>query len=571
MESVVKFLVKGPKQYKSFVNNMLKKITWPDLNDVLEILLVEGIVQVAFKNQRPRKGNDWLPSIVQLDPRVLEFFAQKEPDYNLEIPKLRDFTMKLLTSTANSVKVYILRCINEGEIINESGMLIADLTSFEKFKSIILAISYYFNLKENGKTVPLRHLSNQIWSQPKVLAKYRNEIALSAGIMLEELDSVLLPDINNSLHSSLIAISPVEELQQQFYELSTLLEFEEQNLISNFLNNMNFGIQFIVEHLEGLSNSNNIVLQKFLMLYNSVKKEISVGNLISARLHILSDLTQMLNAIKNLLVKIESIRMQYELIVLEEIGGGAFARVYKVFDPEFNKILACKVLFPRSYFKQVYGNEGDEYILRFKREVRLLTKELYHENIVQVEKIHSESSPFWFTMPLANYSLDKWIKNNPNSSEEQRIQIFKQIISGVKYLHERNKYHRDLAPKNILLYETEKGLEVKIADFGLAKDPESLSFHTGISKRGYGHEDFTDPEQLNNLADSSNLSDIYSLGALLYYLLSSKLPKKRKYVSVSCQEVIIKAMDKRKLRYQNVNEFEADLARFYKIFEPVVN
>jgi serine/threonine-protein kinase len=79
-------------------------------------------------------------------------------------------------------------------------------------------------------------------------------------------------------------------------------------------------------------------------------------------------------------------------------------------------------------------------------------------------------------------------------------------------------------------------------------------------KRGYGGgKFFTDPHQLNNLADSNHLSDIYSLGALLYYLLSSKLPKKRFYVSVFCQSVIMKAMDKRERRYQTINEFENDL------------
>ncbi|WP_311081806.1 serine/threonine-protein kinase [Paenibacillus polymyxa] len=564
MEVVVKVLLKAPKQYKSFVNNMLKKMTWPDLNDCLEILLIDGIVQIVFKNQRPRKGNYWSPSVVQLDPRVLAFFAEGEPDYNLETLALRELATQLLTHVADPVRATIMHYINEGAVISKQGVLIADLTSFEKFKSIILAVSYYFNLKENGKAVPLRHISNQIWGQPKLFTKYRNEIALSAGILPEELDAVLLPDINSSLHSSLIAISPIEVLKQQIYKLSTLLKIEgQQNLVQNILESINHGINFIVDSFEGSSNGNNVVLQKFLILYSSFEKKFSDGNSISEHVDTLSDLNQMLVTIKNHLLKIESIRLKFELIVLEEIGGGAFARVYKVFDPEYNKILACKVLFPRSYFKQVYGNDGDEYLLRFKREVRLLTQELQHENIVKVEKIHSESSPFWFTMPLANYTLDKWIKNNSNAFEEQRINIFKGILCGIEYLHERNKYHRDLAPKNILLFETDNGLEVKIADFGLAKDPESLSLLTAKSKRGYGHEEFTDPEQLNNLADSTNLSDIYSLGALLYYLLSGKSPKKRKYVRVRCQEVIMKAMDKRHRRYQSVYEFKEELTKFY--------
>lgn len=295
-----------------------------------------------------------------------------------------------------------------------------------------------------------------------------------------------------------------------------------------------------------------------------MKKEIIEGDFMKLPLSSLNNLEHAIKTLNKMLLKIEAVRQQFELIILEDIGSGSFATVYKVFDPESNEIVACKVLFPRSHFIQIYKNDGDEYIIRFKREVKLLTKKLQHKNIVEVKKTHLEGSLFWFTMPLASYSLDKWIKENRHASEDQRIQIFKQIISGVKYLHEKNKYHRDLSPNNILLYETDDRIEVKIADFGLAKDPESLSFFTGLSKKGYGQEDFTDPEQLNNLADSTNLSDIYSLGALLYYLLSSKLPKKRFYVSVRCQSIVMKAMEKRKQRYQNIDEFECDFIEFSK-------
>ncbi|MFF2910234.1 serine/threonine protein kinase [Paenibacillus sp. NPDC057934] len=563
MEAIVKFLIKGPKQYKSFVNNMLKKNNWPDLNDSLEILLIDGIVQVVFKNQKPQKGSYWIPSVVQLDPRASVFFSQRESDHNLEAFKLKEMAIQLLAHTSESARVDILRFINEGVII-KSDMQVADITSLEKFKSIILAISYYCSLKEQGRALPLRHVSNQIWGEPKILSKYRNEIALSAGITLEELDSVLLPDINNSLHAPLIAISPAEELQQQFFKLSSFLKLENsQESIPIILKNIDCCLQLIAEYFEGLSNKNDVVLSKILFKYTLLKKEILDGNFVKANTHIHSDLNRMVSVIKSQLIKIESIRRKFELIVLEEIGSGSFARVYKVFDPESYKIVACKVLFPRSYFKQVYGSDGDEYILRFKREIRLLTNELQHVNIINVEKIQHDSAPFWFTMPLADCSLEKWIRENRYATEEVRLSIFNQILTGIKYLHEENKYHRDLAPNNILLFKIEDELKVKIADFGLAKDRNSNSFFTGVSKSGYGQEDFTDPEQLNSLSKSSHLSDIYSLGALLYYLLSGKLPKKRFYVSVACQNIVLKAMEKRVKRYQTVYELENDLNLFF--------
>jgi hypothetical protein len=555
MEYVLKILLTGPKQYKPFENHARQKFTKLDLNDSLEILLIDGVIQITFKNQKPQKTVDWLPKVIQLDPRAMECLMEKMPDYNLELSKLLGSVIDLLIDIDSPMKEKLLQWLDEAEIKDQSGTVIADCLSFKKYKSIVLTVAYYLNLKENGKTLPLRYLSNQIWSQPKVLSAYKNEIVLSTGITLDELESVLLPDINGNLHSPLILISPVEELQN----LVTIMLSEpeiQQDTILLYINKMNYCIQRIIEIV---GDSPNNILNAFLLVYNDLNKELVEVNSKEAWQSILNKLKCSINDLRKQILKVEHVKQQFELIALEEIGSGAFARVYKVFDPELNKIVACKVLFPSSYFKQVYGNDGDEYLLRFKREVRLLTKELQHKNIINVEKIQLEGAPFWFTMPLANYSLEKWIKNNHNASEEQRIRIFGQIISGVKYLHENNKYHRDLAPNNILLYETNDVLEAKIADFGLAKDPKSMSFFTAISKKGYGHIEFTDPAQLNCLADSTHLSDIYSLGALLYYLLSGKQPKKRFYVPVMCQNVVIKAMDRRDRRYQSVNEFEKDL------------
>ncbi|AFQ45264.1 serine/threonine-protein kinase [Desulfosporosinus meridiei] len=554
MEFVLKLLLKGPKQYKPFVNQVLQRFTWLDLNDSLEILLLDGVIQITFKNQKPRKTVDWLPKIIQLDPRAMECLIERGPDYNLELMRIKDSVINLLSDSGSPMKDYLLQWIEDAEIKDQSGAVIADCTSFKKYKSIVLSVAYYVNLKEKGSKLPLRYLSNQIWSQPGLLNNYKNEIALSAGITLDELNSVFLPDINNTLHAPLILISPVEELQKLVVKL---IESEiQQDSILFYINEMNCCLQRIGEVV---GDSTESALYTFLQVYNDCTERLVEVSSKEVQLSILNDLKYSINVLKKEILKIGQIKQQFELIVLKEIGSGSFARVYRVFDPESNTIVACKVLFPRSYFKQVYGNDGDEYILRFKREVRLLTKELRHKNIVEVEKIQLEGTPFWFTMPLASFSLEKWIKDNHDASVDQRIKIFDQIVSGIKYLHEKDKYHRDLAPNNILLYETKHGLKVKIADFGLAKDPESVSFRTSLSKKSYGQEDFTDPEQLNNLADSTHLSDIYSLGALLYYLLSSKLPKKRFYVPVMCQSVVMKAMDKRGRRYQSIYEFEKDL------------
>lgn len=551
MDFMIKILLKGPKQYKSFANQVLQKSTWFDFNDTLEILLLDGIIEITFKNQKPGKMMDWIPKKIQLDSRVTEVLSKELPDYDIEFARLKELVMGLTIDVKSEIRVIILQWMKEEKIRDQSGDIIADVTSFKKYKSIILTAAYYISLKEKEKKVPLRHLSNKIWNQPKLLNSYKKESAKSVGITLDELESVLLPDINSNLHGSLILITPTEELQKLIDKIcEAQIQYDQMTI---YMEEINYYIQKIMEVLKESCNNN------FLLAYNLFKEEAISNSSQEALETSLKNLKDSIYDLKNEMLKTDHIRQQFELIVLQEIGSGSFARVFKVFDPESNEIVACKVLFPRSYFKQVYGNDGDEYILRFKREVRLLTKELSHKNIINVMKIQLEGSLFWFTMPLASCSLDKWIKNNRDASLEQRINIFKEIISGVKYLHEKNKYHRDLAPNNILIYETKNGVEVKIADFGLAKDPQSISFFTGLSKKGYGQESFTDPEQLNRLADATHLSDIYSLGALLYYLLSNKLPKKRFYAPVFCQKVVMKAMSKREQRYQTIYEFENDL------------
>ncbi|KHL95402.1 protein kinase [Paenibacillus sp. IHB B 3415] len=557
MEYILKLLLKGPKQYEPLVDKVLQKFSWLDLNDSLEILLLDGVVQIVFKNLKPRKAVDWVPKIIKLDPKALELITPEKIDIDLELAEVNKLATELITSVKNPLREKVYKWIAEGAIKDESDVLIVDTNSFKKFRAIVLTVSHYIYLKEYGELIPLRHLSNQLWGQPRLLSTYKKEIILAANITTNEFDSVLLSDINRELHAPLVLISPIEELQKVINKL-----LEQGISHDSLILDISYHIQKVKELLK---DSENKVLDVFLSDYFMFESKFFEDDSQEKKLSVLIEFKKSISIFKTEMLKIESVRHRYEMIALEEIGSGYFARVYKVFDPELNKILACKVLFPRSHFKQRYGIEADEYILRFKREVRLLTEELKHKNIVEVSKIHVEGSLFWFTMPLASFTLEKWLKDNRDASVEKRMEIFKQIISGVKYLHEREKYHRDLAPNNILLYETDRGLEVKISDFGLAKDIKSESFLTGLSKRGYGQIDFTDPQQRDNLADSTHLSDIYSLGAILYYLLSNKLPKKRFYSKVVCQDIVMKAMNTRAKRYQSVNDFERELCECMKL------
>lgn len=250
-----------------------------------------------------------------------------------------------------------------------------------------------------------------------------------------------------------------------------------------------------------------------------------------------------------------------ELIVLEKIGAGSFAKVFRIHDVSLNKEMACKILFDKNHFRQIYGKDGDEYLQRFIREVRVLKKELDHPNVITLDKVQLQKAPFCFTMPVADCSLESWVEDNQDTTEEMRLHLFKQILTGVKYLHDQKIYHRDLAPNNILLFKSTDGsLRARIADFGLVKDHRSLSVLTRNSINGYGRGGFTAPEQMKSLAESDHLSDIYSLGALLYYVLSGQLPERRFASPTNYSFIVAKAMeDERCKRYQTISEFMKDL------------
>jgi serine/threonine protein kinase len=249
----------------------------------------------------------------------------------------------------------------------------------------------------------------------------------------------------------------------------------------------------------------------------------------------------------------------YQLIPLKKIGEGAFAEVYRVFDPVLKTELACKVLIEKTFFS--YGKEGSDYFLRFKREVKFLKEKVSHQNVIKINKIQLVNDPVFFTMPLADASLDKWLQLNPDLSENVRLSIFKDILSGVAYLHDCRISHRDLAPHNILMFKESDGtILVKIADLGLAKDSRSLSKSTGLFVNGYGRAGYTAPEQKISLKNADHISDIYSLGALFYFVLSGKSPEERYRSTVKYQLIVEIAMDEeRSKRYQTVNELMDDI------------
>jgi eukaryotic-like serine/threonine-protein kinase len=232
-------------------------------------------------------------------------------------------------------------------------------------------------------------------------------------------------------------------------------------------------------------------------------------------------------------------------------GEGYFCLVKSYIDETTKKKYALKEL-----KKEHYANE--EFRYRLLREIKLLEKLQGNANIIRL--IDHGNDPdikkLWYLMPLAIYNLFDYIKKfNSSIDQHKRYRIIEQIINAIKYAHNKNILHRDISPNNVLLFWREGKIVIKVSDFGLGKNTESLSYYTGSSVSGYGQILYVSPEQRAQLKDATVKSDIYSLGKLVYFVFTGKDPDNIKPFELS--SLVAKATeDNPDDRFLNIEEFE---------------
>ena len=268
-----------------------------------------------------------------------------------------------------------------------------------------------------------------------------------------------------------------------------------------------------------------------------------------------------------MLSKGQKINDRYEII--KTIGEGGMANVYLANDTILDRKVAIKVL------RGDLSND-EKFIRRFKREA-LSVSNLSHPNIVEVYDVGEEDGNYYIVMEyIEGKTLKQLLQKRGALTLNEVIDIMTQLTDGLAHAHEAYIIHRDIKPQNIMIEDN--GL-VKITDFGIAMALNSTQLTQTNSVMGSVH--YLPPEQANGKG-STVKSDIYSLGILMYELLTGSVPfkgdtaveialkhMKEKIPSVrkqnptipqSVENIVLKATAKNpKNRYDNVRDMYKDL------------
>ena len=262
---------------------------------------------------------------------------------------------------------------------------------------------------------------------------------------------------------------------------------------------------------------------------------------------------------------------RYEVTHL--IARGGMAQVYRAYDTRLGRHVALKVLFPELSVDRAF-------VERFRREAQAAAN-LSHPNIVAVYDWGEDEGTYFIVMELiTGMSLATALRAEKTMPATRAATIVAQVASALAYAHRHGVVHRDIKPGNVLL--TDDG-EVKVTDFGIA---QAVSTEEGLTMAGsvMGTAAYFSPEQAEG-AVVDGRSDIYSLGVVLYEMLAGRPP----YVGDSpvavasmhvrnvppllrdlspavpdaLERVTMRALAKSPDdRYQNADEFRADLNRF---------
>ena len=271
-----------------------------------------------------------------------------------------------------------------------------------------------------------------------------------------------------------------------------------------------------------------------------------------------------------------------QLEVLELIGHGGMGAVYKARQKSLGRLVALKILAPQHAANLDFAE-------RFEREAKALA-EVSHPNIVTVYDFGRAGEFYFLTMEFVDGVNLRQAMTAGRLTPSQALAIVPPICEALQFAHDRGIVHRDIKPENLLL---DKDGRIKIADFGIARmlrggdarqslgNDETASKNT--EENGAKETDLTQesilgtpsymaPEQRDRPASVDHRADIFSLGVVLYEMLTGELPgsklqppSRKVEIDVRLDEIVLRALEQKpELRFQTATEFRTRVTAISK-------
>ena len=273
----------------------------------------------------------------------------------------------------------------------------------------------------------------------------------------------------------------------------------------------------------------------------------------------------------------EKVRRFGDYELLEEVARGGMGIVYRARQVSLDRMVAVKMLLAGAF-------AGNDFVQRFRTEAAAAAS-LQHMNIVAIHEVGFAEGQHFFAMDyVKGLTLAQLVAKGPLAAR-QAATYLKSIAEAIHFAHERNVLHRDLKPSNVLIDSATD--QPRVTDFGLAKRLEAETELT-LSGQLLGSPNYMSPEQaMAKRGTVGKRSDIYSLGAIFYHLLTGRPPFQGETLTDVLQQVVndeplaphvltprishdletvcLKCLEKEpSRRYQTAQELAAELGRFLR-------